>query len=83
MNLADFFLGSIPLLIQFYVEMFRETDLKNTMHELESEFNVPKVQSYDFIIGKLIFFMLNVLFFFWVFFLVTSWILNNFFLFQK
>ncbi|XP_037036059.1 oxygen-dependent choline dehydrogenase 1-like [Bradysia coprophila] len=50
MNIAEFFLGSIPLLLQFYVEMYRETDLKNTMVELESEFNVPVVKKYDFII---------------------------------
>lgn len=52
MNIAEFFLGSIPLLLQFYAEMYRETDLKNTMVELESELNVPKVKSYDFIIGE-------------------------------
>lgn len=54
MNIAEFFLGSIPLLLQFYAEMYRETDLQNTMNELETEFNVPKVKNYDFIIGKLI-----------------------------
>lgn len=53
MNVADFLIRSIPLLLQFYAEMYRETDFQNTMLELESEFNVPKVKTYDFIIGKL------------------------------
>lgn len=52
MNVATFLLGSIPLLIQFYVNMYRETDLKSTMLELENEFNVPKIKNYDFIVGK-------------------------------
>lgn len=52
MNVVDFLLGSIPLLLQFYAEMYRETDFKNTMIELESESNVPKVNTYDFIVGK-------------------------------
>lgn len=52
MNIVDIFLGSIPLLLQFYAEMYRENDLKNTMLELDSEFNVPKIKSYDFIIGE-------------------------------
>ncbi|KAG4079688.1 hypothetical protein HA402_009074 [Bradysia odoriphaga] len=50
MNLAEFFLGSIPILLQFYADMYRETDLKSTMVELESELNVPFVKKYDFII---------------------------------
>lgn len=52
MNVADFLLGSIPLLLQFYAELYRETDFKSTMLELESEFNVPVVKTYDFIVGK-------------------------------
>ncbi len=52
MNVADFLLGSIPLLLQFYAEMYRESDYKSTMVELESERNVPKIKSYDFIVGK-------------------------------
>lgn len=51
-NVADFLLSSIPLLLQFYAESYRETDFKNTMVELESQFNVPKVKTYDIIIGK-------------------------------
>lgn len=53
MNVVDFFLGSIPLLLQFYAEMYRETDFKNTLLELENEYNVPKIKTYDFVIGKL------------------------------
>ncbi|KAJ6630515.1 Glucose dehydrogenase [FAD, quinone] [Pseudolycoriella hygida] len=32
------------------MEMYRETDYKNTMLELATEHNVPKIKSYDFII---------------------------------
>lgn len=52
MNISNFLLGSIPLLLQFYAEMYRETDYKNTTLELETEFNVPDIKIYDFIIGK-------------------------------
>lgn len=52
MNLLQFFLESIPLLLQFYAEMYRETDFKDTMIELESELNVPVIKTYDFVIGK-------------------------------
>lgn len=51
MNVADFLLGSIPLLLQLYAEMYREMDFKTTMLELESESNVPQVKTYDFIVG--------------------------------
>lgn len=54
MNVVDFFLGSIPLLLQFYAETYRETDFKSTLQELDKEFNVPKIKTYDFVIGKLI-----------------------------
>ncbi|KAG4076679.1 hypothetical protein HA402_001966 [Bradysia odoriphaga] len=50
MNIANFLLGSIPLMLQFYAETYRETDYKNTIFELESEFNVPKIKFYDFIV---------------------------------
>ncbi len=53
MNLADFVLGSIPLMLQLYSEMYRNTDYRSTMSELESEHNVPKMKTYDFIVGKL------------------------------
>lgn len=53
MNVLDFFLGSIPLLLQFYAETYRETDFKNTLLELENEHNVPEIKTYDFVIGKL------------------------------
>lgn len=52
MKVAEFLLGSIPLLVQFYADLYRKIDFENTMLELESEFNVPKVKTYDFIIGK-------------------------------
>lgn len=56
MNLIYFLWGSLPLFIQFYADMYRETDYKNTLLELESEHNVPIVKTYDFIVGKLHFF---------------------------
>lgn len=51
MNLWDFFLGSIPLVLDLYSDMYRETDYKSTMLELESDFNVPTIKTYDFIVG--------------------------------
>lgn len=53
MNVLELLLGSIPVLLQLYAEMYRETDFKSTMLELESEYNVPKPKTYDFIVGKL------------------------------
>lgn len=53
MNIAEFIFSSIPVLLQFYAESYRETDFKNTMRELENEYNVPKAKTYDFIVGKL------------------------------
>lgn len=52
MNVVDFLLGSIPMLLQLYAEMYREMDFKTTMLELESESNVPQVKTYDVIVGK-------------------------------
>lgn len=52
MKVAEFLLGSLPLLIQFYADLYRKIDFENTMHELESKLNVPKSKTYDFIIGK-------------------------------
>lgn len=52
MNITEFIFGSVPILLQFYAELYRETDFQNTLHELESENNVPITKTYDFIIGK-------------------------------
>lgn len=52
MNLYIFFFETVPLLIQFYAELYQETDFRNTMLELENEHNVPIVKTYDFIVGK-------------------------------
>lgn len=52
MKVAEFLLGSLPLLIQFYADFYRKIDFENTMYELESEFNVPQIKTYDFIIGE-------------------------------
>ncbi|KAJ6635171.1 4-pyridoxate dehydrogenase [Pseudolycoriella hygida] len=50
MNIADFLLGPIPILIQFYANLDREADYKNTLNELKNEHNVPKVKVYDFVV---------------------------------
>lgn len=52
MNIANFLWESIPLLLQFYADLYLKTDFDETKVELENEYNVPKIKSFDFIIGK-------------------------------
>lgn len=53
MNFTDFLL-TIPMLVNLYAEKYRQDDKGLTMLELAAELNVPKVQEYDFIVGKCI-----------------------------
>lgn len=52
MNVLDFLWGSLPLLLEFYADLYLKTDFEKTMVELETESNVPKIKTYDFIVGK-------------------------------
>jgi hypothetical protein len=52
MKLAAFVLTAIPLLIQLYSKKSQEEDYAKTLTELEDEFGVPKIKTYDFIVGE-------------------------------
>ena len=54
MRVVEFLLQAIPLLIQLYSEKYLQDDLERTMNELENDSNVPRIKSYDFIVGKFI-----------------------------
>lgn len=51
MNIVNFLWNSIPLLLQLYADLYLKTDFEKTKAELETEYNVPKIKSFDFIIG--------------------------------
>lgn len=52
MNVANLLWESIPLLLQLYANLYLKTDFDKTKVELETEFNVPKTKSFDFIVGE-------------------------------
>lgn len=55
MNVANFLWESIPLLLQLYANLYLKTDFDKTKVELETEFNVPKIKSFDFIVGEFLY----------------------------
>ena len=55
MKVVEFLIQSIPLLISLYAEKYQKDDLELTLNELENDSNVPRIQTYDFIVGKLTF----------------------------
>lgn len=50
MNLATFVVASTALLIQFYADKYRQDDFARTLRELEADFGVPRIETYDFIV---------------------------------
>jgi len=54
MKWAAFVLTSIPLIIQHYAERYEEQDKARTLAELEEQNGVPRIKTYDYIIGWLI-----------------------------
>lgn len=52
MNLAAIILASITLLIQKYADYDKEEDYKITLSELKQDLNLPRIKTYDFIVGK-------------------------------
>ncbi len=52
MKLATFIFGAIPLLVQFYANKYQQDDKTKTLEELENDFGLPRIKSYDFIVGK-------------------------------
>lgn len=53
MKLAAFLFGTVPLIIQFYAKKYAEDDLTETLNELEQDFGMPRIKTYDFIVGGL------------------------------
>jgi hypothetical protein len=51
MNLVSFVLGSFPLMIQQYVDHYKNLDLMSTLTELEGDLSLPRITTYDYIIG--------------------------------
>ncbi len=51
MNFTEFLL-TIPMLVNLYAERYYQDDKTKTMMDLASEFNVPVMKEYDFIISK-------------------------------
>lgn len=51
MKLAAFLFGTIPLVINFYVKKYIEDDKAVTLRDLEGDFGIPRIKSYDFIVG--------------------------------
>lgn len=52
MNLTFFITASIALTIQKYADKYREEDLSKTLADLESDRSLPRIKTYDFIIGE-------------------------------
>lgn len=46
-------LTSASLMIKQYAEQYRKGDLDMTLTELEPDLSLPRIKTYDFIIGKL------------------------------
>lgn len=52
MKLLNFILQSFPLMIQQYADYYRETDLDTTLSQLSNDLSLPRIQTYDYIVGN-------------------------------
>lgn len=52
MKVVTFMLSSISLLIQQYANNFEQEDLKLTLTQLRDDLGLPRIQTYDYIVGK-------------------------------
>jgi hypothetical protein len=52
MNLVSFVLGSLPLIIRQYADHYKQLDLMSTLTELEGDLSLPRITTYDYIVGK-------------------------------
>lgn len=52
MDLTTFAFLGLPTIIQEYAEFYRQRDLAATLKELEPLQGLPKIEEYDFIVGK-------------------------------
>ena len=50
MKLAKFIFASLPLIVDYYTEKYRQEDYHRTLLELEASLGVPQIQTYDFIV---------------------------------
>src|SRR5271168_3090767 len=50
MNLATFIFVSVPLAIQFYSARYRQEDHSRTLQEVKTDFGVPRIRTFDFIV---------------------------------
>lgn len=48
----EFLLNAIPLLIQLFVENDIKEDLSKTIQEVENDSSLPRIRTYDFIVGN-------------------------------
>jgi hypothetical protein len=53
MKFVEFILQSIPLVISFYAKKYLDDDLAQTLAELENDSSLPRIKTYDFIVGEL------------------------------
>jgi len=53
MKWAAFVFSTLPLLIQRYAERYQQQDNAATLDQLEEEHGVPRIKTYDYIIGML------------------------------
>jgi len=51
MNLFSFALGSVVLAIKLYADFYEKEDLELTLTELKNDASLPRIKTYDFIIG--------------------------------
>jgi hypothetical protein len=52
MNWASFIFGSVALIIQQFADQDKLLDLAKTVAELNNDLSIPRIATYDFIIGK-------------------------------
>jgi hypothetical protein len=52
MRFVEFILQSIPLVISLYAKKYLDDDLAQTLVELENDSSLPRIKTYDFIVGE-------------------------------
>lgn len=50
--MVEFLFSAIPLLIELFVKHDMREDLAKTIQELENDSNLPRIKTYDFIVGN-------------------------------
>jgi hypothetical protein len=52
MYLSTFVVGSVGLIITLYSNYYQRVDLRKTLQDLERDLSLPRIKTYDFIVGK-------------------------------